>query len=148
MKNIKTIIGFTALIAVIIFTLGSCIINVPDDSGGSTPNYSLDGTWRCSGYFTVRVNGSSGYISQLNYSGIHAPFQSACDQNMIKVGDRCWRNISKTDDRTWRTQVLVVEYREGSYIATRVYLSDDYNTFTMSDSGQTLYWGDRTFTRQ
>jgi hypothetical protein len=140
MKNLKTLFGLTVL-AVIIFTLGSCVINVPgDDNGGTTtPNYSLDGTWKGgTGTYTIRIDGSTAYTTQINYSNLDTVWKSAYNQGMIYVGDVFYKNISKTGDRTWRAQYQMVEYYSATNVATRVYFPGDYGTLTMSVDGKTI----------
>jgi hypothetical protein len=135
MKTTMKLFGIIALVAVIIFTLGSCIINVPDD----TPNYSLDGSWkRDINTVTIRISGSSAYITQINYSNLDTVWKSAYNQGMYKVGNDFYRNISKTGERTWRAQYHMVEYYTATNVATRVYFPGDYGTITMSVDGKTI----------
>jgi hypothetical protein len=91
MKNLKTnAVSFAqaklkAIIAItIIATLGSCVINVPDDKDG-TPNLSLNGVWDSVSWDgdTVIISGSSGKGDD---------------------GVTYWRNLTSTGYLTWSGQ--------------------------------------------
>jgi hypothetical protein len=127
MKNIKTIIGFTALIAVIIFTLGSCVINVPDDE----PNTSLNGTWE-SGGDVVRISGDSGTWTKFGTASGY--WKDAIERGHVFVNGPAFRNLERTGDLTWKGQERGVNYN-GS---TSNYAVWGNCTITMDSNGKTF----------
>jgi hypothetical protein len=132
MKNLKTLFGLTALIAVIIFTLGSCVINVPgDDNGGTTtPNTSLDGTWSYNDWL-IEISGRTGTVSRVsrNSSGF---MQSAIDKGLIKKGTTWLRYMEKQNDSRWSGEQLFVSYYTSTNIADHI----EYHTcYITMDSG-------------
>jgi hypothetical protein len=145
MKNLKTlkatrrVAGFTALIAVIIFTLGSCIINVPDDNGGSTPNTSIEGIWEV-GDYRIEISGRTGTLTRcprIDYG--NALVSSAIDKGYIKVGTQWLRYISKDNnrERTWTGQRVMFHHNIGSDVCTGTSYSDT-GTFTLDSNGKSL----------
>jgi hypothetical protein len=126
--KLKTISAI-ALIAVIMFTLGSCIINVPDD----TPNLSLDGTWKRGDGPVYSINGSTGVFTQLNWP----LYQNAASKGYISIGGQAFRYLSKTGDRTWTGQLnMVVFYENAPNVA--IGNSWENTTITMAANGRTF----------
>jgi hypothetical protein len=135
MKNLKTLFGLTALIAVIIFTLGSCVINVPDDDNGgtTTPNTSLEGFWVST--FVVKISGSTGDITHIG--NVSALSQDAINKGLIKIGDQMFRNLTKTGDRTWTGQMNCIMTRTSTPNVAE--FMQWYNcTITMNVDGQSF----------
>jgi hypothetical protein len=132
MKNLKTLIGFTALIAVILFTMSACIINVPDDKE-DTPNYSIEGTW-AQGSHLISISGTTGVITRLpnDASGYT---QSAIDKGYLRVGTTVFRYISKTGDRTWTGQDLLINHSGNTATGTTW---SQTGTFTLDSNGKSF----------
>jgi hypothetical protein len=136
MKNLKTLFGLTAL-AVIIFTLGSCVINVPDDSG--TPNTSIEGTW-AQGDYRIEISGRTGTLTRCpRYDYNSALVSSAIDLGYLKVGTQWFRNLSKDNnrERTWTGQRILFSHRTNSDVCTGIGWSDT-GTFTVDSNGKSL----------
>jgi hypothetical protein len=151
MKNLKTLIGLTALVAVIILTLGSCVINVPgDDNGGSTTeNYnSIEGDWSygssygsSSNNWRIRISGRRGYITYVP-TGLTGYSWDAVNRGYVKNGTDWFQNISPDGTRRWTARNLVINYRGDTatgidYIYCVITMAADGQTF--SDGGNTWY---------
>jgi hypothetical protein len=155
MKTTMKLFGIIALVAVIIFTLGSCVINVPDDNGGGdTPNTSINGTWEESG-FIISISGTSGVIQRLPNFYYGGYTQSAIDKQYFKVGTQWFRNISKDNylERTWSGQMILINHNGDNATGTSW---SQTGTFTMDSNGKTFVFSStassgpysRTYTRQ
>jgi hypothetical protein len=144
MKNLKTlkttrrVAGFSALIAVIIFTMSACVINVPDDDSG-TPNTSIEGTW-AQGDYRIEISGRTGTVVQcprIDYGS--ALVTSAIDKGYLKVGTQWFRSLSKDNnrERTWTGQRILFHHNTGSDVCTGISYSDA-GTFTVDSNGKTF----------
>jgi hypothetical protein len=90
--KLKAIIAI-AIIAIIGFSFNACIINTGDDSGGSTtPNTSLNGTWKESGTI-ININGSIGTFMQLD-SNWPDFWLDAVRKGYVKVGDQYLKSLN------------------------------------------------------
>jgi hypothetical protein len=151
MRNLKTLIGFTALVAVIILALGSCIINVPDDKEDT--NTSINGTWRLGdGTTRITISGSTGSVSQVGNSW-SVLGQNAVDKGYVKVGTTFIRYISKDNnrERTWTGQRLMFEYNTSAPNVCTGTAWSDTGTITMDSNGKSFVFsyttsGSGTFT--
>jgi hypothetical protein len=104
MKVTMKLFGIIALGAVIIFALGSCVINVPgDDNGGTTtPNTSLNGAWSLrTGSFTavITVSGSNGMLTSFNSTD--AGWSDCYNKGYL---NQWWRYLQSTGNLTWSGQ--------------------------------------------
>jgi hypothetical protein len=108
MKNFKTLFGLTAILVVIMFTLGSCIINVPGDDNGGTTTSALNGMWQQdTRKWIVEIRGSNGTMKGWGNNLLYYE-QSAVDQHYIEIGKLHFRNLEKTDDLTWIGQGIII----------------------------------------
>jgi hypothetical protein len=129
MRNLVKWFGIVAFVAIVGFSLTSCIINVPDDK----PNTSLDGTWRRGDGPVYSINGSTGVFTQMNWP----LYQNAANKGYISIGGPAFRYLSKTGDRTWTGQLMMVEFYTN---APNVAVSSSWEntTITMAANGQTF----------
>jgi hypothetical protein len=100
LKAARRAAGIIALVAVIVFTLGSCIINIPDDK--EEPNTSLDGTWTLrTSILTagITVSGRSGMLTSFNSTD--AGWSDCYNKGYI---NQWWRNLQSTGNLTWSGQ--------------------------------------------
>jgi hypothetical protein len=150
MKNLKTLkaaqraAGLTALIAVIIFTLGSCVINVPGDDNGGTPTYYLDGVWKSlttNGVEAdlVTVSGTNGTVTSFKNNSFYPIIQSAINKRYINVGSVCWRNLKRTSNNTWSGEWSGIRYSNNVAQDIRWY---DGAVWTLTENGQRLLIGE------
>jgi hypothetical protein len=129
MKNFSKLFGIIAL-AVIMLALGSCVINVPDD----TPNHSLNGTWGRGGD-RVRISGDSGTYTRLGSSS--GFWQDAIDKGYIYEGGPAVRNIDDNGYLKWKGQQRVVNYNTSTNKANNAAWADV--TISMDEDGKTIY---------
>jgi hypothetical protein len=125
MKNYKTLLGIAALIAVIVFSLASCVIDVPD-------NHSLNGTWKRGNGDTVRISGSSGEWRQ--FGSYNNYWKDAQNKGYIYIGGPAFQNLEQTDALKWKGQQRGVYYTGN--VANSPYWSNC--TITMSEDGKTF----------
>jgi hypothetical protein len=138
MKNIKTNavsfaqaklkakIAIAILAALLIFTLASCVINVPDDKS------PLDGDWIGLSDEVVRIKGNTGRFFDL--SNTTGSWGSAVYYEVIKVGDVKFRDLTKTGDRTWTCDQCSV----APYYSIPASLEWSFTTITLSADGQSF----------
>jgi hypothetical protein len=132
MKNLKTLFGIIALAVVIMLALGSCVINVPDD----TPSYSLNGYWNAGSGSTTRYSfeGRTAYYSRMGSSALT---QSAVNKSYIKVGDQAYRSLSNSSGRTWTGEVKLISYYASSP-NTATGTSWEACTINLASNGQSM----------
>jgi hypothetical protein len=130
MKTSMKLFGIIAFIAVIIFTLGSCVINVPEEV-----NHSLNGIWGRSNGDRVRISGDSGTYTRLGSASGY--WQDAIDKGYIYEGGPAFRNIDDNGYLKWKGQVRVVNYNASTNKANNAAWADC--TISMDDDGKTIY---------
>jgi len=104
--------------------------------GGSTPNTSLNGTWRRqSDGLVLIVNGTSATYSYFGSSPLYA---DAASKGYIQIGGQKWKSISSTGSLSWSGQELLVTYNNSN---PNVAIGSGWNNFTitMSADGNTIY---------
>jgi hypothetical protein len=112
MKRLVKVLGTIALVAIVGFSFGSCVINVADDNGG-TDTSALKGYWQQdTDLWIVEIQGRHGYMRDWG-SGLAYYEQSAVNKGYIKVGNRHIQDLEKTDDLTWTGQGLIIQ---GTYV--------------------------------
>jgi hypothetical protein len=132
MKNFSKLFGLTAIAVVIMLTLGSCIINVPDD----TPNHSLNGTWGRSSGDRVRISGDSGTWTRLGTTG-SGFWQDAINKGYIYVNGPAFQNLEGNGYLRWKGQQRVVNYNSSTNTANYAGWADC--TISMDEDGKTIY---------
>jgi hypothetical protein len=113
--------------------------------GSETPNLDLNGTWTIDRSVTIRIEGSTGVITQIGSSN-GALTQNAIDKGYFKVGTTYFRNLSKTGERTWTGQsIVILKYPATPTVAEGIDWTND--TITMSADGKTIYQSGNTWKR-
>jgi hypothetical protein len=135
MKTTMKLFGLTALIAVIILMLSSCVINVPDDNSGddgnggsTTANTSLNGVWARADGNVVSIIDSNGY-----FTIIDSDWERVERNGDIKIGSGKFRSIRSTGNLTWSAQELVYNrstYRVMEWSNCTMTMASNGNTFT------------------
>jgi hypothetical protein len=135
MKTTMKLFGIIALAAVIIFTLGSCIINVPDDEGSSVDYDSINGVWGYdNGTTRFTISGSTGTLTTVgnNWSLIA---ENAISKNYIYRDMTYFRYITKDSNRprTWTGQQILVRGSGNNAIGVTFSAT---GTFTLDSRGR------------
>jgi hypothetical protein len=95
MKNFFKLIGITALVAVIGFSLAGCPVDDDDYE-------MLNGVWD-RGDIVVTFTDSTGVVTTINSSG----WQPFLNNGTIRIGSQKFRNITKTGDLKWTCQEFI-----------------------------------------
>jgi hypothetical protein len=110
MKTTIKLFGTIALVVIVVFTLGSCVINVPNDEGDSVDYDSINGVWGYdNGTTRITISGSTGTLTTVG-NNWNTRAEDAVNKGHIYRNMTYFRQITKdtSRDRTWRGQHLLV----------------------------------------
>jgi len=122
MKNLVKLVGITAFVAIIGFSMIGCDLNNNDYE-------LLNGVWD-RGDIVVTFNNDNGFFTEIK--SISSTWLPLLNNGTIHIGDRKFRNIKKTGDLKWTCQNLAVP--DGSTTST----TWEECTIIVNSSGQTL----------